>query len=219
MKTKDINLEMLKLSKSKNSIVTILTIAILSFFMFTNIQTASAHCDSYDGPVIQDAEQALATNNVDLVFKWISTDQVKEVTDLFKKTYNLKKGDKEVYEIVKIHFFETLVRLHRETEGAPYTGLKPAGTTKPIIYLSDKAIKDNDIESLLGKLNNHIASVVKEKYNKVSALNKTKNESVEKGREFVSAYVDYTHTLEAIENILAHQDGEKSAEKASGHNH
>ena len=219
MKTKDINLEMLKLSKSKNSIVTILTIAILSFFMFTNIQTASAHCDSYDGPVIQDAEQALATNNVDLVFKWISTDQVKEVTDLFKKTYNLKKGDKEVYEIVKIHFFETLVRLHRETEGAPYTGLKPAGTTKPIIYLSDKAIKDNDIESLLGKLNNHIASVVKEKYNKVSALNKTKNESVEKGREFVAAYVDYTHTLEAIENILAHQDGEKSAEKASGHNH
>ncbi|MDD3308900.1 MAG: DUF6448 family protein [Dysgonamonadaceae bacterium] len=219
MKTKDINLETLKLSKSKNSIVTILTIAILSFFMFTNIQTASAHCDSYDGPVIQDAEQALATNNVDLVFKWISTDQVKEVTDLFKKTYNLKKGDKEVYEIVKIHFFETLVRLHRETEGAPYTGLKPAGTTKPIIYLSDKAIKDNDIESLLGKLNNHIASVVKEKYNKVSALNKTKNESAEKGREFVSAYVDYTHTLEAIENILAHQDGEKSAEKASGHNH
>ncbi|MDD2243442.1 MAG: DUF6448 family protein [Dysgonamonadaceae bacterium] len=219
MKTKDINLETLKLSKSKNSIVTILTIAILSFFMFTNIQTASAHCDSYDGPVIQDAEQALATNNVDLVFKWISTDQVKEVTDLFKKTYNLKKGDKEVYEIVKTHFFETLVRLHRETEGAPYTGLKPAGTTKPIIYLSDKAIKDNDIESLLGKLNNHIASVVKEKYNKVSALNKTKNESAEKGREFVSAYVDYTHTLEAIENILAHQDGEKSAEKASGHNH
>jgi hypothetical protein len=219
MKTKDINLETLKLSKSKNSIVTILTIAILSFFMFTNIQTASAHCDSYDGPVIQDAEQALATNNVDLVFKWISTDQVKEVTDLFKKTYNLKKGDKEVYEIVKIHFFETLVRLHRETEGAPYTGLKPAGTTKPIIYLSDKAIKDNDIESLLGKLNNHIASVVKEKYNKVSALNKTKNESVEKGREFVAAYVDYTHTLEAIENILVYQGGEKSAEKASGHNH
>ena len=219
MKTKDIYLETSKPNKSKNSLLAIFTIALVSFFMFVNIQTTSAHCDSYDGPVIQDAEQALATNNVDLVYKWISAEQVKEATDLFKKTYNLKNSDKEVYEIVKTHFFETLVRLHRETEGAPYTGLKPVGSTKPIIYLSDKAIKDNDVDELLGKLNNHIASVVKEKYNKVAALNKTKNESAEKGREFVSAYVDYTHTLEAIENILVHQGGEQGAEKASGHNH
>lgn len=28
-----------------------------------------AHCDSYDGPVITDARQALETNNVELVLK------------------------------------------------------------------------------------------------------------------------------------------------------
>jgi len=39
-------------------------------------------------------------------------------------------------------------------------------------------------------------------------LNTKKNESVEAGRAFVEAYVDYTHTLEAIHDILEHGGGE-----------
>lgn len=173
-----------------------------SIFIFTN--TASAHCDSYDGPVIKDAEKALEANNVNLVLKWVSIEQGKEITPLFQKTYELRDGDKEVYEIVKKHFFETLVRLHRETEGAPYTGLKPAGTTKPIIKMTDKALDENSVDDFLQKLNNHIDNVVREKFNKVSELNKVKDNSVEKGREFVAAYVDYTHTVEAIHDIIEH---------------
>jgi hypothetical protein len=178
------------------------------FFVFTN--TASAHCDSYDGPVIKDAEKALETNNVNLVLKWVTTEQEKEITPLFQKTYELRNGDKEVYEIVKKHFFETLVRLHRETEGAPYTGLKPAGTTKPIIQMTDKAIKEENVDDFLVKLNNHIDKVVRDKYQKVSELNKVKDDSVEIGREFVAAYVDYTHTVEAIHDIIEHGSGSHS---------
>ena len=176
-----------------------------SIFIFTN--TASAHCDSNDGPVIKDAEKALEANNVNLVLKWVSKEQEKEITPLFQKTYELRDGDKEVYEIVKKHFFETLVRLHRETEGAPYTGLKPAGTTKPIIKMSDKALDENSVDDFLQKLNNHIDNVVREKFNKVSELNKVKDNSVEKGREFVAAYVDFTHTVEAIHDIIEHGTG------------
>ncbi|HCY74760.1 MAG TPA: hypothetical protein DHV28_02480 [Ignavibacteriales bacterium] len=176
-----------------------------SIFIFTN--TASAHCDSYDGPVIKDAEKALEANNVNLVLKWVSKEQEKEITPLFQKTYELRNGDKEVYEIVKKLFFETLVRLHRETEGAPYTGLKPAGTTKPIIKMTDKALDENSVDDFLQKLNNHIDNVVREKFNKVSELNKVKDNSVEKGREFVAAYVDYTHTVEAIHDIIEHGTG------------
>ncbi|MBE0538465.1 MAG: hypothetical protein IH620_02030 [Ignavibacterium sp.] len=176
-----------------------------SIFIFTN--TASAHCDSYDGPVIKDAEKALEANNVNLVLKWVSKEQEKEITPLFRKTYELRDGDKEVYEIVKKHFFETLVRLHRETEGAPYTGLKPAGTTKQIIKMTDKALDENSVDDFLQKLNNHMDNVVREKFNKVSELNKVKDNSVEKGREFVAAYVDYTHTVEAIHDIIEHGTG------------
>ncbi len=56
-------------------------------FIFTN--TASAHCDSYDGPVIKDAEMALETNNVNLVLKWVTKEQEKEITTLFQKTIRI----------------------------------------------------------------------------------------------------------------------------------
>jgi hypothetical protein len=165
---------------------------------------ASAHCDSYDGPVIKDATMALETNNVNLVLKWITDDQEQEIIPLFNKTYNLKNGDKEVYAIVEKHFFETLVRLHRETEGAPYTGLKPAGTTKQIIQLTDKALADGNVDDFLAKFNSHIDKIVREKYQKVAELDKVKGISKEQGRAFVEAYVDYTHTVEALHEILEH---------------
>ena len=174
-------------------------------FVFTN--TASAHCDSYDGPVIKDAEKALETNNVNLVLKWVSKEQEKEITSLFQKTFELRNGDQEIYNVVEKYFFETLVRLHRETEGAPYTGLKPAGTTKQIIQMTDKAITENNIDGFLQKLNKHIDKVIIEKFNKVEDLYKVKDDSVEKGREYVAAYVDYTHTVEAIHDIIEHGGG------------
>lgn len=201
-----------RIKNSKSSLQTILSIVFVSLFMIFGSLPASAHCDSYDGPTIKDAMKALETNNVNLVLKWIAPEQEKEIISLFNKTYALKSGDQEVYAIVEKHFFETLVRLHRETEGAPYTGLKPAGTTKKIIQLSDKAIVNKDIENLLGKLNNHIGKVIREKYEKVVALEKVKNDSPEKGREFVEAYVDYTHTIETIHDIVE-QGGGPSAHK------
>ena len=183
-------------------------IAFLLFVLTVFIGTpAFAHCDSYDGPVISDAVKALETNNVNLVLKWITTEQEKEIIPLFNKTSQLKNGDKQVYAIVEKHFFETLVRLHRETEGAPYTGLKPAGTTKQIIQMTDEAIKVGNVDGFLVKLNAHINKVVREKYQKVAELDKVKDNSKEQGRAFVEAYVDYTHTVEAMHDILEHGGG------------
>jgi hypothetical protein len=182
-------------------------IAILTFLMLFVSRPALAHCDSYDGPVITDAKKALETNNPGLVLKWIAKEQESEVTSLFDKAVTLKHGDQEVYRIVERYFFETLVRLHRETEGAPYTGLKAPGTTKQIIQMSDLALSTENIVELIAKLNNHIGSVILEKYHKTAELNQKKNESVEAGRAFVEAYVDYTHTIEAIHDILEHGSG------------
>lgn len=216
MRTTEMNLgtevpkRLLKIRKT--GLQTILSMAFVSLFTVFCSLPASAHCDSYDGPTIKDAIKALETNNVNLVLKWITAEQEKEIVPLFNKTCVLKSGDKEVYAIVEKHFLETLVRLHREAEGAPFTGLKPAGMTKKIVQLSDHAIESKDIDELLGKLNNHIGSVLREKYEKVAALDKVKNDSTGKGREYVEAYVDYTHTIEAIHDIIE-QGGEHSAHK------
>ena len=153
---------------------TFLVTAVLSMLV---ISPAFAHCDSYDGPVVKDALQALETNNVALVYKWISTEQEAEISALFTKTYNLKKGDKEIYSLVEKHFLETLIRLHRQTEGFGFDGIKAAGTTKPIVQLSDKAIETGNVENLINQLNGHIAKVVDYKYNAVKELEKVKNES------------------------------------------
>ncbi len=218
MRTKELNSTTGKSSKVKVTPNKSLVFVVLTFIVFiltAGALPASAHCDSYDGPTIKDALTALETNNVNLVLKWIDQEQEEEIIPLFNKTYSLRKGDAEVYSIVEKHFLETLVRLHRETEGAPYTGLKPAGTTQKIILLSDQALAERDIDGLLKKLNNHIGTVIRGKYNKVAALDPIKDETPEKGREYVAAYVDYTHSLEAIHAII---DG-ASGHGGSVHNH
>jgi low affinity Fe/Cu permease len=74
--------------------------------------------------------------------------------------------------------------------------------------LTDNALEQENIDDLLSKLDAHIESVVREKYDRVIMLEKTKDESLEDGREYVEAYVDYTHTLVAIHSILEEGPGQ-----------
>lgn len=191
--------------KNYNQIKILKTNVVMSFlsvlFLLAS-HSATAQCDSFDGPVIQDAVKALDNNKVDIVFKWISAEQETEITTLFNKTHALKSRDKEVYEIIEKHFFETLVRLHRETEKAPYTGLTPSGSAKQIIKMTDTALQDDDIENFIVEMDDHLNKVIREKYRKVAELYKFKDTSVAQGRAFVAAYIDYTHTIEAIHYFM-----------------
>ena len=187
---------------STRSVKALFVLSLIALFSMVSIQPASAHCDSFDGPALIDAAKALETNNVELIKKWIRAEDETTVVPLFHKTYSLKDGDAEIYEIVKTHFYETFVRLHREMEGATFTGLKPAGTTAHITVMSDKALESGDFNSLLTALNKHVNGQLTEKYDKTAALYKVKDHSVEEGRAYVEAYVDYTHAVEAVHDLL-----------------
>lgn len=187
-------------------------VLVMMFTLFSASQ-AFAHCDSYDGPVIKDALKAFQQNNVSLVLKWVNPEHEREIKSLFDKTLKVKKtADKEISQIVETHFLETLVRLHREGEGEPYTGLKPAGSVTPVIHMADESIANNSADVLVTKLKAHIENDILEKYKLVQELSKTKDESVEKGRAYVAAYVNYTHTLEGLEAALKGHGGH-NAEK------
>lgn len=190
--------KLLIIKSTKKALVNLFTILIL----LTPV-VSWAHCDSYDGPVIQDALKALKTNEVRPVLKWIDAVHEEEIKDLFYKTVDLK-SDKKVYELVEKHFLETLVRLHREGEGAPYTGLKPAGTVKPIVVLADHSIENESAEDLSEKLITHLQKVVNEKYSVVMEKKHHKDEDALKGRDYVEAYVEYVHFLEAIHDVIEH---------------
>ena len=66
-----------------------------------------------------------------------------------------------------------------------------------------------------------VARTLREKFDRVVETRKTKDRSVEKGREFVEAYVTYMHYVEGIHTAIAsaadHHAG--GAEPAAGHKH
>ena len=77
------------------------------------------------------------------------------------------------------------MRVHREGEGAPYTGLKPAGEIPPGIALADKALESGSSEALQKTLVDHLAAGLQARFARAVEAKKHAGESVEKGREYV----------------------------------
>ena len=84
-----------------------------------------AHCDTMDGPVVAAAKAALEKGDVTPVLKWVAKDREGEIRTAFQKTLAVRSKGPEAKELAHMYFFETLVRIHRAGEGAPYTGLQP----------------------------------------------------------------------------------------------
>ena len=81
-----------------------------------------------DGPVVLTAKTALDHKDVTPVLKWIKKNDEAEIKAAFAKTLAVRTKGPEARELADQFFFETFVRIHRAGEGAPFTGLKPAGT-------------------------------------------------------------------------------------------
>lgn len=110
--------------------------------------SSSAHCDSIDGPVVLAAKKALEKGNVNYVLPYIYKDGEHEVIEAFEKTMEARKSFK-AREVVDHWFYETAVRVHREGEGAPYTGLQPAGLDYgPALPAAEEAIETGNVDEL-----------------------------------------------------------------------
>jgi hypothetical protein len=181
------------------SVFTAALVAIGSFALFTGVP--QAHCDSTSGPLIPEAKAALDKGDVTPVLKWIAPENEAEIKKAFTSAVAVRGQGKEAKALADQYFLETLVRLHRAGEGAPYTGISNA-PVEPIIALTDAAIKQGSPAELLKKLNAHLETALKEKYDKVVQAEREKDKSVEAGRRFVAAYVDYTHYVEGIHAAL-----------------
>src|SRR5512134_1549988 len=97
-----------------------------------------AHCDSVEGPVVQDARRALAQGDPTPVLKWVRPEHEAEIRDAFQQTLAVRgKGD-DAQRLADRYFFETLVRIHRAGDGEAFTALKPARQVDPGIAAADK---------------------------------------------------------------------------------
>ncbi len=193
--------------------VTLLGIGILCT---TSGKNAFAHCDTLDGPVVQAARIALEQGDVTPLLKWVQASDEQEIRVAFQKTLAVRAKGAEAKELADMYFFETLVRVHRAGEDAPYTGLKPSEAVDPAVALADKALESGSVDKLVDVLTKAMVIGLDERFKHALETQKYADESVAAGREFVSSYVIFTHYVEGLHAIIKgsgshHGEGAKDA--------
>lgn len=177
----------------------LLTVVGITLFLALQSDRVFAHCDGLDGPVVNDARKALETGNVNLVLLWVKQDDEATIKKAFQQTLSVRKLSLEAKELADMYFFETLVRIHRAGEGAPYTGLKPAGRDLgPAIPAADRALETGSVDPVLKLLTDTMQKGVREHFEHVMARKKFDVDNVAAGREYIEAYVPYIHYVERM---------------------
>ncbi len=174
----------------------VLAVVIATMLTFGMYTSAVAHCDTLDGPVIQDARNALETKDVTPVIKWVKQKDEKSVRAAFARALGAKGKKNEA--AVENQFFVTLVKIHRAGEGAPFVGLKPAGEIEPVIVEADKSLVNGSSDALVKRVTDDVSAGIQKRFERAASTYKHKDESVAQGREFVEAYVEYTHYVEKL---------------------
>ena len=169
---------------------------------FFGVIRADAHCDTVEGPVVKTAQMALDTGDVTPVLKWVSVQDERAIREAFQNTMAVRQLGAEARKLADTYFFETLVRIHRVGEGAPYTGLKPGIGVDPAVALADEAIETGSAQKLSTVLTAAIDKGVRGRFRRVMETRKHVDSSIEAGREYVAAYVDFTHYAEKVHNLV-----------------
>ena len=168
----------------------------------------AAHCDSMDGPVVKAAEKALETGNINLVLMWVRPQDEPEIRAAFSKVLEVRQLSPDAQALADYWFFETLVRVHRQGEGEPFTGLKPAGyEPQEGISAADRAIELGSVDRLAENLAEHTAMAIRERFDRVEVLRGYDSNNVPQGREWVEAYVEFIHFVEGLHGILQGEGG------------
>ena len=158
-----------------------------------------AHCDGLDGPVVTAARHALEDNKLERVLIWVQRQDEPEIRKAFEQTMAVRKLSTTARELADTYFFETLVRVHRAGEGAPYTGLKPAGRDLgPAIPEADRALETGDVEPLVRLLADAAEKGVRQHFAEARSARNYAAGNVKAGREYIEQYVPFIHYVERL---------------------
>jgi hypothetical protein len=136
--------------------------------------------------VVRAAAQALDRENVDLVLPFVresGEDELRRAFDLARKA---RTQGSDAREVADRYFFETAVRIHRAGEGAPFTGLKPAGLdVGPVIPIAEAAIAAGDPAPLADFLAAAVRDSTLGRYAEMNALRPDGESTVAETRDYV----------------------------------
>lgn len=187
----------------------VIALALLTFAVAPQL---FAHCDTLAGPVVADARIALEKKDITPVLKWIPVSSEREIRDAFAKTLAARAAAPQAREVADQWFFETLVRVHRAAEGASFTGLKGA-EYKPEegIELADHAIESGSLAETEKAVVADLQTGLRQRFAEVQEAKKHANESVEAGRHYVHAYVEFIHYVERLHQNATTKAGHHAA--------
>ena len=167
---------------------------------------AFAHCDWINGPVVADARAALAKGDVAFALKWVAARDEPEIRRAFARTLAARAGGGEARDVADQWFFETLVRVHRASEGEPFVGLQGAGYEPEAgIEMADRALEADSLADVEKSLTATMKSELQKRFAAAVEAKKHAGESVEAGRHFVHAYAEFIHYVEGVHRSIAEE--------------
>ncbi len=183
-------------------------IALIAAAILAAPLSTRAHCDTLDGPVVKTARTALETGKLAPVLAWVRAQDEAEIRAVFQKATAARKLGPEARVVADTWFFETVVRVHRAGEGAPFTGLQPAGLDLgPAVPAADKALRTGDLAPVEKLLVEELREGLHHRFELVRSR-KAPAEDVPAGRAWVAAYVPFVHYVEAVFQAVKGAGGE-----------
>jgi hypothetical protein len=178
---------------------------------------ASAHCDSTSGPVVGAAREALDAGDVRPVLAYVKPEAEAELNAAFRQTLEVRQASGSARDLADRYFFETAVRLHRQGEGAAYTGLKEIVDVGPALLAAEQALETGDIDTVNTVIGGAVRSELRERYQAVvAARERAAHEgTVMAARERVEAELAFeTYVDQVYQAALgrADHDGEAAAQ-------
>jgi hypothetical protein len=198
--------------------VKILIAAIFATGLLFGAQSAQAHCDSLDGPIAKAGQKALDTGNVNPVLAYAPTTAEAELRAAFEQARRVRALGSEACALADRAFLETAVRLHRAGEGAPYTGMKPAGIDYgPAIPAAEHAVETGDLSKLNAVLVEEIEHALRERLAHIRELQKASGEpktaeEVAAARERISAELSFVTFAESLHQAALGKGAEHHAD-------
>lgn len=150
------------------------------------------HCDTMDGPVVTACKKALEKGNINYVLPFVPKKAENELKQSFNKTLKARKLGEDAKEVVDLWFFETAVRLHREGEGAPYKGLKPAGLDwGPVVPKAENDMEKGTPTETIEFLKDILERVLIKKFDATLSKQKFDVNDVDAAREYTEAMLNF----------------------------
>jgi hypothetical protein len=169
------------------------------------------HCDSLDGPVVKAAAAALEARDVALVLPYVPAEAEAEVEQAFALAVEVEALAPEAKRLADEWFFENVVRIHRAGEGAPYTGLKPAGLGHgPVVPVAERAIETGSVEELVGLLTRMLEQAVRERFAGVVERKARVDGDLGANRAYVEAALGlqvWSHSIHEALQAQPHEHG------------